>query len=265
MNEKSLAIIPRSLTEATELAERLSKSSLLPKDMIGKMPDILVTILAGQEMGFAPMASLRAFNVIGGKPVLGADGMVALVLGSGLAVYFERVAESDSEVTYETLRVGSKAPPRRCTWTMAMAKTAALHMKDNWRTFPRAMLASRAKSELARDVYPDVLAGCYTEDEVVRDGPATFAMPPHIKPITPQDIVDAEIVSETTEDLAKLCAEAPSLDQLEALKDRCAALPDGPKRTLVRTAYGARLKYFEQQLKATAAVPATATAAEPAA
>jgi hypothetical protein len=40
------------------------------------------------------------------------------------------------------------------------------------------------------------------------------------------------------------------------LKDRCAALPYGPKRTVVRTTYAARLRHFEQQSK----VPAEATA-----
>lgn len=252
MESKSLAIVPKTLAEATDLAERLSKSSLLPKDMVGKMPDVLVTILAGQEMGFTPMASLRAFHVIGGKPVLGADGMVALVLGSGKAEYFDRIAESDTEVTYETKRVGSKTP-RRCTWTMQMAKNAALHQKDNWRTFPRAMLASRAKSELARDVYPDVLAGCYTTEEMDGSrGSVAFDLPPHLTPITKAEVdavQDAEIVTESIDDLAKLCAEAPTQEALEALKTRCAALPNGPKRTLAREAYGARMKHFENLLK----------------
>lgn len=161
---KALAIVPRTIDEATALAERLSKSSLLPKSMQGKMPDVLMTILAGQEMGLTPMASLRSFHVIEGKPVLSSDGMVAIVLGSGKAAYFRRVAESDTSVTYETLRVGD-TEPRRCTWTRDMVKIAGLNTKDNHRLFPRQMLASRAKAELARDVYPDVLAGCQTPDE----------------------------------------------------------------------------------------------------
>ena len=242
MNEsKSLAIIPKTLAEATDLAERLSKSSLLPKDMIGKMPDVLVTILAGQEMGFAPMASLRAFHVISGKPVLGADGMVALVLGSGKAIYFDRVEESDKAVTYETLRVGSKTP-RRCTWTIEMAKIAALHTKDNWRTFPRAMLASRAKSELARDVYPDVLAGCYTDDELGQvSNPYDITTRPIAK--TEPDAVDAEIISETptSGSLIEQLQTAPTMEALQALAAKCNALPQkSAERNNARAAYSAR-------------------------
>ncbi len=189
---KALAIIPKSIDEVNDLAERFAKSSLLPKSMQGKAADVLVTIMAGQEMGLSPMASLRAIHVIEGKPVLSADGMIALVLGSGKAVYFERVEESDTSVTYETLRVGSKTP-RRCTWTMQMAKVAGLNLKDNWRQYPRAMLASRAKSELARDVYPDVLAGVYSDDEISTTERPAYTPPPSSKFDT-SDAVDAEIV-----------------------------------------------------------------------
>jgi hypothetical protein len=183
---ESLAIIPRTIAECTDLAERLAKSELLPKALRGKVPDVLMTIMAGQEMGLAPMAALRSFHVIEGKPVMSADGLVAVVLGSGKAVYFERVEETAESVTYETLRVGAKGP-KRCTWTLAQAKAAALNVKDNWRTFPRAMLAARAKAELARDVYPDVIAGCYTDDE------ASDWTPPN------RDAIDADFVDRPAE------------------------------------------------------------------
>lgn len=172
VRESPPVITPRTLPEMIDIAERLAKSSLLPEALRGKVPEVLMQIMAGQELGLYSMASLRSFNIIAGKPVMGADAMVAVVLGSGKAEYFRRVGEgTDKSVTYETKRRGQEA--QRCTWTIEMAKAAALHQKDNWRTFPRAMLASRAKSELARDVYPDVLAGCYSTDEVGDTTPST--------------------------------------------------------------------------------------------
>lgn len=162
----ALSFLPRSLEEARSLSSVLAACLLLPKALQGKADDVLATIMAGAELGFPPMAAMRSIHVIEGKPVISADGMVAVVLGRGVAKYFDRVAEVEGEsVTYETCRVGSERP-RRCTWTIAKAKRAALTNKDNWRLYPTAMLAARAKAELARDVYPDVLAGCYIHDEL---------------------------------------------------------------------------------------------------
>lgn len=246
---KALSIVPRTIDESADLAERFSKSTLLPKSMQGKAPDVLVTIMAGAEMGLSPMASLRAIHVIEGKPVLSADGMVAIVLGSGKAMYFERVEESDKAVTYETQRVGAKAP-RRATWTMEMAKVAALHLKDNWRAHPRAMLAARAKAELARDVYPDVLMGCYTEDEIGSPSTRTDYVPPP----RDADAVDADVIEDSPE-LAMIDA-AENLEQLGALAKRLAALK-GDAKDAARARYAARKTFLEN---ATAAPAAEATA-----
>lgn len=256
---RALAIVPRTIDEVTDLAERLSKSTLLPKSMQGKMPDVLVTIMAGQEMGLAPMASLRSFHVIEGKPVLSADGMVALVLGSGKAQYFERVEESETSVTYETMRVGSKTA-RRCTWTMEMAKKAALHQKDNWRCYPRQMLASRSKKELAVDVYPDVLAGCYLEDEIEDPRPAPAAR-------QQVDVIDAEFVEapahapvnldEYTE-LVEIDS-APSVDQCKAIAARFSTRklrPGHPAYDAMNAKYKARLQWVKAQTQTPTEMPA---------
>jgi len=195
VRQTTTVIVPRTLAEVIDLAERLAKSSLLPDALKGKVPDVLMQIMAGQELGLYSMASLRSFNIISGKPVMTADAMVAVVLGSGKAEYFRRSGEgTDRSVTYVTKRRGE--PEQKCTWTIEMAKSAALHQKDNWRTFPRAMLASRAKSELARDVYPDVLAGCFTSDEIADREPSTVAQASSAA--TQSDVIDAEFTDAQT-------------------------------------------------------------------
>lgn len=233
MTSTALTVVPKSIDEFNDLAERFSKSTLLPKSMQGKAADVLVTIMAGAEMGLSPMASLRAIHVIEGKPVLSADGMVALVLGSGKSKYFTRVEESDKSVTYETCRIGSETP-RRCTWTIEQAKAAAVDKKDNWRMYTRAMLAARAKSELARDVYPDVLMGCYAPEEI--GGSAT-----PIATVVANDITDAEVVSDTPAppELAELAA-AKTKAEVKAIAPRLANIPEQWKAH-AREQYTARL------------------------
>lgn len=164
-NTKALAIIPTSLPEVQSMAEILAKSNLLPEGLKGKAPDVVVQILAGQELGLAPMASIRGVHIAQGKPLLSADTMVALVLGSGLAEYFSLVEETADKVTYETKRKGSPHA-QRASWSDEDTKTAGLNTKDNWRLHKKQMRRARARAILARDVYPDVLAGCYDPDEI---------------------------------------------------------------------------------------------------
>jgi hypothetical protein len=161
---KALAIIsPRSIDECMVLATELSKATTISAELRDKPANVLAAMMAGQELGFAPMASLRSVHIIKGVPKLTADAMVAAVLASGKALYFEPSNITNTSVTYVTKRVGSTRE-QTCTWTAEDAKRAGL-TSDNHRLYPRQMLGSRAKSELARMVYPDVLAGVYTDDE----------------------------------------------------------------------------------------------------
>ncbi len=246
-------IVPRNLQEMIDIAERLAKSSLLPEALRGKVPEVLMQIMAGQELGLYSMASLRSFNIIQGKPVMGSDAMVAVVLGSGKAEYFRRVGEgTDKSVTYETKRRGQEA--QRCTWTIEMAKAAALHQKDNWRTFPRAMLASRAKSELARDVYPDVLAGCYSTDEV---GDTTTAVRDAVRNEEATQAVDAEF-TETTVDAPEVLA-IDDMQTVEALKAQGLLVAQlkltGSAAERANGRYKARMAWLKTQLTVAAPAP----------
>jgi hypothetical protein len=250
-DSKALAIIPRSLPEVQSLAEVLAKSDLLPAALKGKVPDVIVQILAGQELGLAPMASIRGVHVVDGKPILSADTMVALVRGSGLCEYFICVEDTSTLQTYETKRNGDPQP-QRMTFTMDDAKRAAVHMKDNWRLYPRSMLKARAKAMLARDVYPDVLAGVYDPDEI--QVPASHPPTPVVRePVPAETIEDAEIVD--VPELATIDA-CETVDQLKALSKSLAALK-GPAKQIARERYSARLK----QLEAAATTPMTETAA----
>lgn len=260
-NPRALAIIPRNIAECTDLAERLAKSTLLPEKLRNKVPDVLMTIMAGQEMGLAPMAALRSFHVIEGKPVMSADGMVAVVLGSGKAVYFRCVSASSESVTYETLRVGDDKP-QRCEWTMEMAKKAALHQKDNWRGYPRAMLASRARAELARAVYPDVLAGCYTDDEMGHLGVVYSRDVAKQRWGVDAAVVDAEFAEAPAEAQAKVPSVLADIDnaqteeELAALVPRLSALTGGELKE-------ARDRYRAARARCVKASPPEAVSPEP--
>ena len=159
----------RNLNDARQLAKWVFESRMFSS--YGTPQAILTTVLLGRELGLATMAALRSVHVIEGKHSLSADVMVALVLRSGLAKYFRLVGSDDKAATWETLRVGDPAPTS-VTYTVAQAALAGLTKASrsgkpsNWVRQPTQMCRARAKAELARLVYPDLLAGLYTPDEL---------------------------------------------------------------------------------------------------
>ncbi len=242
---KALAVIPRSIDEVTSLAETLAKSTLLPEALRNKVPDVVVQILAGQELGLAPMAAIRGVHIVQGKPVLAADTMVALVLGSGLCEYFQCAEDTDARVTYETKRKGAPRA-QSYSWSEEDTKRAGLQTKDNWRLFRRQMMKARAKAILARDAYPDVLAGCYDPDEMHVPAAAQQQRAPLTSVSPVEDIADAEIVDPVATALEAIAA-THTADELRIVaKDTITPLKlEGEGKDKVTAAYKAKMASFE--------------------
>ena len=160
---------PRTMADAVRLAQRMHDSHMFSG--YGNGPAVLSTILLGRELGIPAMAALRSVHLIEGKHSLSADLMVALVLKSGMAEYFQQIESTDHECTFETKRKGNPHP-QKLNYTIEQAKQAGLlaptrsGKPSNWQKIPKQMLRARAKSELARLEYPDLLAGLYTPEEL---------------------------------------------------------------------------------------------------
>jgi hypothetical protein len=107
--------------------------------------------------------------MIHGRPVLGAQTMIALIKRSGAAERFALVESTDKRATWECIRRGEKLQTE--TFTIEDAKRAGLiDRKDSlWPKYPKQLLCWRAASMLARREFPDIIAGLYTPDEL-RDG-----------------------------------------------------------------------------------------------
>ena len=155
---------PRSMKDARILAKDMHDSRMF--SAYGSPQAVLSTVMVGRELGLPAMASLRGIHNIEGRHALSAQLMVALILKSGLAEYFDPVEFDETHATYETLRKGSRKPIT-LTHTIDMARIAGLVKdKSNWVKVPTDMLVARAQSRLARMVYPDIVGGLYTPDEL---------------------------------------------------------------------------------------------------
>lgn len=250
--KNSMALVPTTLGEVQQLAAIFAKSNLLPPDLKGKEPDVFVAITAGLELGMAPMAALRSIHVVKGKPILSADAMVGVALASGTAEYFANVESTPLIATYETKRRGSPMP-QRLSFTIEEARLAGLggdNGGDNWKKYPAAMLRARAKAALCRDVYPDALAGVYTEDEA-RGFTEQPAMQRQWQAPPASQVIDAEVVDEKTDEngkaLLRSLTEAATLDDLQMLVPALSRIPkDSPAYAELRSLYGKRKVQFEK-------------------
>ena len=164
---EALAVVewqPRSATEAWQLAKYYGSSSLLPK-ALRNTGDVFVAISAGRDFGWSPMQSFRGIYVVEGKPCLSADSMVGIAKAGGACEYFRLVESTAKVATYETKRKGDPEPVR-LSFTIEEAQVAGLAGKAGpWKSYPARMLRNRCKSALAKEVYEDLLFGCYEESE----------------------------------------------------------------------------------------------------
>jgi len=128
----------------------------------------VVKILAGQELGFGPFASMTGVHIIKNKPVLAANLMAAAVKRGGKYNY--RVVEHGSDVCeIEFFENGESVGKSR--FDKGDAQAAGLLNRDNWKKYPRNMYFARALSNGQKWYAPDVFGGTtvYTPDELGAD------------------------------------------------------------------------------------------------
>lgn len=154
--------------QAAGIATSLAKTSFVPASLRGKPEDITAAILAGQELGLRPMATLRSMDVIQGTPALRAHAMRGLVQSHGHSI--QLVESTDATCTMRGRRKGEDVW-QSVTWTIGRAERLGLTTKDQWKKQPQAMLVARATGELCRLIAADALhAMPYAAEEL--DGTA---------------------------------------------------------------------------------------------
>lgn len=129
----------------------------------------IVKVMAGQELGFAPIASMTGVYIVKGKVSLSANLIAAAVKRSGR--YTFRVRKHDAQVCeiefFELDKAGNKESIGISSFSMQEAAQAGLASSATWKNFPRNMLYARAMSNGAKWYCPDVFGGpVYTPDEL---------------------------------------------------------------------------------------------------
>ena len=140
---------------ANSLAKALSQTAFVPREM-QNVGNATAAILAGDEVGMSPLASLRSFYVVHGTPALYARAMVALALAHGHEIWTSE--STDQAVTVQGRRRGGDNV-ETATWTIKRAQQAGYTGNKKYATNPQEMLYAKASAEIARKIAADVLAG----------------------------------------------------------------------------------------------------------
>lgn len=156
------AMAPMNLDPMT-IARAFKESGMFPD--LRSEAQAVVKIVAGQEVGFGPMASMQAVQMIQGKPTFSANALAALVKRH--PSYNYRALEHTAEVCrLQFFEDGEESGVSE--FTMTDAQTAGIAGGQNWRKYPKAMLFARALSQGVRWYAPDVTAGAaaYVPEEL---------------------------------------------------------------------------------------------------
>lgn len=146
-----------------EQSTDLVKSGFL-KPSVKTPEQAMAIILKGSELGLPAMASLALIDVVQGVPVVEGQGMLALIFSKVPGAVVNFLERSDKICRIEAQRPGGKLTA--FSFSMEDAKLAELHTKDNWKKRPRVMLQWRCVAEMAKVIFPDVLAGLYLDEEI---------------------------------------------------------------------------------------------------
>lgn len=167
--------IIQHIGELWDLAKILLDSGLLPKSVKNVQAAVAI-ILKGRELGLGPMASFDLITVIQGKAGVSPQGMLALIRDSGVSQSIQ--IWDDGEAAFCTMkrkgeephteRFGMDDADRFMTseWVDNAKKEIPLSQKYNWLSQPRTMRKWRVVAACSRIVYPDVVAGLYTVEEL---------------------------------------------------------------------------------------------------
>lgn len=162
-----LELWARQATAAAVYAEGVCSTQMAPAAYRGKPAEAAAAILAGAELGFSPMASLRAFDNISGTPAPKAMTLRAVVQAAGHEVV---IVESTEERAVVDGRRRGDEKWQTSIWDVARAqRLAQFKTNPNYKTNLAQMLCARATAEVCRWIASDAIMGMPYAAEEIQD------------------------------------------------------------------------------------------------
>ena len=202
MNEVSVnsaSLMPQTFEQKYQMASVLVKSGLIPQGL--NTPEkVCVALQWGHELGLSPMVAVNNVAVINGKPTLSADIMAAVAKRAPEYGGIEWIKNTDTEAECKITRILANGKTESITsrFTIDDAVKAGLAGRDVWKKYPKRMLKHRCLSYGLKDMFPDILAGLYTPEEMESVEPVET---PTEKNITEETVVEVHETPVTNNDV----------------------------------------------------------------
>ena len=234
----ALSLRVQSVDDLARLARVFAASGLFGRagNQETQIAEGAIRLMAGMEAGFSPFASATGVHIINGKPAFSSNLLAQAVRRH--PVYDYRVLEKTGTVCRIRFLANGEVLGEE-TFTIEMAERAGLLKNPTWKSYPEAMLFSRALTAGMRTHCPDALGGplAYTPEELGET---------EVVPVT---VSEAPPMLTTTEELAagaERACRASGLTDVgvaalvhEISKGEASSLEDLPHNMLARLAkYG---------------------------
>lgn len=142
--------------------------SLLKLPYYAKMgrDGILAILAKSASLKIDPLEALNGgLYYVSGKVEMSAAMMNQLIRAAGHSI--KKDPKSDESICILHGKRGDNGDDWMASFSIMEAKRACLVTPSNvWSKYPSDMLFARALSRLARQLFPDVIKGCYTEGEI---------------------------------------------------------------------------------------------------
>lgn len=145
-------------------AETIHASGFFPQ--IKKAADAITLGLMAQALRVPLITAINGIDLIQGKPTLKPQFQLSMVRASGLMESIQ-IDPTDTICKVTIKRKGQAEYAH--TFSMADANAMQLTGKDNWKKQPKVMLMWRCVAAVLRIVFPDVIQGFYSTEEIYPD------------------------------------------------------------------------------------------------
>lgn len=145
--------------------QRVLASAIAASGLFGmKTPEQALVLMALCESeGLHPIRAAQDYHIINGRPSMRAEAMMSRFQAAGGVIRWLDNSDTRCAAMFSH---PSSPDPVTIDWDLDRAKKAQLLNNAMWGKYPRAMLRARVISEGIRTVYPGVLSGMYTPEEV---------------------------------------------------------------------------------------------------